>query len=72
MTVLKKIKPLSDAVIVYPAHGAGSSCGKNLGPNSYSSIGDEKFGNYALQPQTKDEFITAVTEGLAARRNISR
>jgi len=62
----KKIKPLSDAVIVYPAHGAGSSCGKNLGPNSYSSIGDEKLGNYALQPQTKDEFITAVTEGLAA------
>ncbi|HEY6978853.1 MAG TPA: rhodanese-like domain-containing protein [Chitinophagaceae bacterium] len=60
----KKIIPLADDVIVYPAHGAGSSCGKNLGPNTYSTIGDEKKGNYALQPQSKEGFIKSVTEGL--------
>lgn len=62
----QKIVSLADDVIVYPAHGAGSSCGKNLGPKNYSTIGDEKEGNYALQAQSKDEFIKAVTEGLAA------
>jgi hydroxyacylglutathione hydrolase len=62
----KKIVPLSDDVIVYPAHGPGSSCGKNLGPNTYSTIGEEKQTNYALQAQTKEDFIKSVTEGLAA------
>jgi hydroxyacylglutathione hydrolase len=62
----KYILPLADNVIVYPAHGAGSSCGKNLGPETYSTIGAQKESNYALQPQTKEEFIKAVTEGLAA------
>ena len=65
----KKIIPLADDVIVYPAHGAGSSCGKNLGPNTYSTIGDEKKGNYALQAQSKEEFIKSVTEGLAEPPN---
>lgn len=60
-----KIIPLADDVIVYPAHGAGSSCGKNLGPETFSTIGDQKKTNYALQAQTKEEFIRAVTEGLA-------
>jgi hydroxyacylglutathione hydrolase len=60
------ILPLANDVIVYPAHGAGSSCGKNLGPETFSTIGAQKDSNYALQPQTKDEFIKAVTEGLAA------
>ena len=60
-----KIIPLADDVIVYPAHGAGSSCGKNLGPETFSTIGDQKKTNYALQPQTKEEFVRAVTEGLA-------
>lgn len=60
----QKIVPLADDVIVYPAHGQGSSCGKNLGPDTYSTIGDEKQGNYALQANSKDEFIKAVTEGL--------
>ena len=59
-----KILPLADDIIVYPAHGAGSSCGKNLGPNTSSTIGDEKKNNYALQPQTKEAFINAITEGL--------
>lgn len=61
----KKIVPLADDVIVYPAHGAGSSCGKSLGPNTYSTIGDEKEGNYALLATDKETFIKAVTEGLA-------
>src|SRR6185295_2161745 len=60
----KKIVPLADDVLVYPAHGPGSSCGKNLGPDTYSTIGDEKKTNYALQPQTKEIFIKKVTEGL--------
>src|SRR5882724_3273051 len=59
-----KIIPLPNSVIVYPAHGPGSSCGKNLGPDTYSTIGDEKESNYALQDQTRDEFIKAVTDGL--------
>jgi len=59
-----QIIPLPDDVIVYPAHGPGSSCGKNLGPNTYSTLGDEKQGNYALKDQSKEEFIAAVTEGL--------
>lgn len=61
-----KIMPLADDVIVYPAHGPGSSCGKNLGPHTLSTIGGEKQSNYALQPQTKEAFIKAVTDGLAA------
>jgi glyoxylase-like metal-dependent hydrolase (beta-lactamase superfamily II)/rhodanese-related sulfurtransferase len=61
-----KIIPLPDDVIVYPAHGQGSSCGKNLGPETYSTISDEKETNYALQPQTRESFITAVTDGLSA------
>ena len=62
----EKIMPLANDVIVYPAHGAGSSCGKNLGSETYSTIGTQKQTNYALQPQTKEAFIKAVTEGLAA------
>ncbi len=60
----RKILPLEDHILVYPAHGPGSSCGKNLGPNTHSTIGDEKKNNYALQPQSREEFIKAVTKGL--------
>ena len=62
----KKILPLADNVIVYPAHGAGSSCGKNLGPETFSTIGEEKKFNYALQQKTKTDFVKAVTDGLEA------
>ena len=65
-TIQQKILPLADHILVYPAHGPGSSCGKNLGPNTYSTIGEEKKTNYALQAQTKEEFIAAVTNGLHA------
>jgi hydroxyacylglutathione hydrolase len=64
-TIQNKILPLADDVLVYPAHGAGSSCGKNLGLDTFSTIGEEKKTNYALQKQTKPAFIKAVTEGLA-------
>ncbi len=64
-TIQNKILPLADDVIVYPAHGAGSSCGKNMGPETFSTIGEQKKTNYALQPQSKEEFVAAVTEGLA-------
>jgi hydroxyacylglutathione hydrolase len=63
-TIQNKIIPLPDHITVYPAHGAGSSCGKNLGPNTYSTIGEEKLNNYALKPQSKEVFVKAVTSGL--------
>ena len=64
-TIQQKIMPLADDIIVYPAHGPGSSCGKNLGPDTFSTIGEQKKSNYALQPQSKENFIKAVTDGLA-------
>jgi glyoxylase-like metal-dependent hydrolase (beta-lactamase superfamily II)/rhodanese-related sulfurtransferase len=63
-SVQNKILPLPDDVIVYPAHGPGSSCGKNIGSETTSTIGSEKKNNYALQPQTREEFIKSVTDGL--------
>lgn len=65
-TLQHKIKTLPDDVIVYPAHGPGSSCGKNLGPQTFSTIGEQKQSNYALQDMTKEEFVKVVTEGLSA------
>jgi hydroxyacylglutathione hydrolase len=62
----KKIINLPDHVVVYPAHGAGSSCGKNLGPDTYSTLGDEKMTNYALRATSREEFVKEVTEGLNA------
>ncbi len=60
------IKILPDNVIVYPAHGAGSSCGKNIGKETFSTIGEQKKNNYALQDMTKEAFVEVVTEGLSA------
>ncbi|OIR05056.1 beta-lactamase hydrolase-like protein [mine drainage metagenome] len=65
-SIQKKIMPLADDIILYPAHGAGSSCGKNLGPETFSTIGEQKQTNYALMQNSKDDFIKAVTEGLEA------
>ncbi len=61
-----KIKTLPDEVIVYPAHGPGSSCGKNLGKETWSTIGHQKKTNYALREMNREEFINEVTEGLIA------
>ncbi|UEG50433.1 MBL fold metallo-hydrolase [Ferruginibacter lapsinanis] len=65
-TLQNKIMPLADDILVYPAHGAGSSCGKNLGVEKYSTIGEEKQSNYALQQQTKETFIQTITADLEA------
>lgn len=60
-----KIMPLSDNVIVYPAHGAGSACGKKLSKETVDTLGNQKKTNYALRADmTKEEFIKEVTEGL--------
>jgi hydroxyacylglutathione hydrolase len=60
-----KVMPLADDVIVYPAHGAGSACGKNLSKETVGTIGDQKENNYALRANmTKEEFIKEVTDGL--------
>jgi len=59
-----KLFPLADEVIIYPAHGPGSACGKNLGPNTHSTIGEEKQFNYAMKAATKEEFIKEVTSGI--------
>lgn len=60
----EKILPLPDQVIVYPAHGPGSACGKNIGPKTESTVGEEKQHNYALKAGSKEDFIKAVTDGL--------
>ena len=60
-----KIMPLADDIIVYPAHGAGSACGKNMSKETTDSLGNQKKTNYALRADmTKEEFIKEVTEGL--------
>ena len=59
-----KIMPLADDVIVYPAHGAGSACGKNMMKETVDTLGNQKRMNYALNQPDKDSFIKAVTDGL--------
>ncbi|MEF3080474.1 MBL fold metallo-hydrolase [Winogradskyella poriferorum] len=61
-----KIMPLADDVIVYPAHGAGSACGKNLSKETVGVLGDQKKTNYALRADmTKEEFVEEVLDGIA-------
>lgn len=61
----EKIIPLEDDVIVYPAHGAGSACGKNMMKETVDTLGNQKKVNYALRADmSRDEFIAEVTEGL--------
>lgn len=60
-----KIMPLSDDLIVYPAHGKGSACGKNMSADTFDSLGNQKKTNYALNPDlSKDEFIDQLLNGL--------
>ena len=62
-----KIMTLADEVIVYPGHGAGSSCGKNMSKETVGTIGDQKATNYALRANmSKEEFVAEVTDGLSA------
>jgi hydroxyacylglutathione hydrolase len=60
-----KIMPLADEVLVYPAHGAGSACGKNMSKETFDTLGNQKQTNYALRTDmTREEFIQEVTDGL--------
>jgi hydroxyacylglutathione hydrolase len=62
----EKIMPLADEVIVYPAHGAGSACGKNLSKETVDTLGNQKKTNYALRADmTKEEFVKEVLDGIA-------
>ncbi len=61
-----KIKPLSDDLIIYPNHGAGSACGKNMSKETTDTLGNQKKTNYALQEMTEDQFVEAILTGLTA------
>src|SRR5258708_17117704 len=62
-----KLRKLDDGVAVYPAHGAGSLCGKQMRPERESTIGKERALNYALRPRNKEEFVRLVTAELPER-----
>ena len=62
-----KLLKLPDSVEVYPAHGAGSLCGRNISPERQSTIGKERALNYALRPMSREEFVTLVTAELPER-----
>jgi len=59
-----KIMPLPDDIIVYPGHGAGSACGKNIGKETFDTLGNQKKKNWALQNISKEEFVKEATTGL--------
>nr|WP_317632058.1 MBL fold metallo-hydrolase [uncultured Flavobacterium sp.] len=59
-----KIMPLANDIIIYPAHGAGSACGKNMSKETFDTLGNQKATNYALQPMSESEFVTKVLDGL--------
>jgi len=63
-SLYQKILPLADDITVYPAHGAGSACGKNMMKETVDSLGNQKKMNYALNQPDKASFIKAVTDGL--------
>lgn len=63
-SLYNKILPLADSVTVYPAHGAGSACGKNMMKETVDSLGNQKKMNYALNQPNRESFIKAVTDGL--------
>lgn len=63
-SIYTKILPLADDVTVYPGHGAGSACGKNMSKETVDSLGNQKRTNYALRQPDKESFIASVVEGL--------
>src|SRR5690606_28297550 len=60
-----KLLTLPDETLVYPGHGAGSACGKNISSDTVSTIGVQRATNYALQPQTREQLVRALTADLA-------
>ena len=65
-----KLGELPDETRVFPAHGAGSSCGKQLSNETSSTLGEQRHGNYALQPMDEDTFVAVVTEGQPTRPGV--
>ncbi|MGR3809285.1 MBL fold metallo-hydrolase [Jiulongibacter sp. NS-SX5] len=65
-SIQNKILPLADDVIIYPGHGAGSACGKNMSKETTDTLGNQRKFNYALQAKTKEDFIASVLDGLVA------
>jgi len=63
----QKLLGLPDGVLVYPAHGAGSMCGRNISADRNSTIGRERLTNYALQPMNREQFVEVMTQDLPAR-----
>jgi len=63
-SLYNKVMPLPDSITVYPAHGAGSACGKNMMKETVDTLGNQKKMNYALNQPNKEAFVAAVTEGL--------
>ena len=63
-TLHEKILKLPNETEVYPAHGAGSMCGRNMSQETSSTIGEQRRSNYALQPMSKDEFVRMMTVDL--------
>ncbi len=63
---VRRLMTLPDQVRVFPAHGAGSACGKNLSTERWSTIGEQRTGNYACQPMDVDDFLALVTAGQPA------
>ena len=63
-SLMTKIMPLADDITVYPAHGAGSACGKNMMKETVDTLGNQKKMNYALNQPNKEAFVIAVTDGL--------
>jgi len=61
-TIQNKFKDLPDGALVYPAHGAGSLCGKNLSSDNSSTLGNERMGNWAFKPQSKEEFVDTLLD----------
>ncbi|HRE00151.1 MAG TPA: MBL fold metallo-hydrolase, partial [Ilumatobacteraceae bacterium] len=62
-SIHSQLLTLPDHTLVYPAHGAGSACGKHMSAAASSTIGEQRATNYALAPMTEDQFVAAVTEG---------
>ncbi|MGN7514750.1 MAG: MBL fold metallo-hydrolase [Allomuricauda sp.] len=61
-SIQNKFKDLPDGALVYPAHGAGSLCGKNLSSDNSSTLGNERMGNWAFKPQSKEEFVNSLLD----------
>jgi hydroxyacylglutathione hydrolase len=66
-SLYQKLLKLPDSVEIYPAHGAGSLCGRNISPERHSTVGKERALNYALRPMSREEFISLITADLPER-----